>query len=419
MAVHIQEVLGQYVGPILAQYAQNDLGLDEAHAFKSVEKAIPAVLAGVISHVSDEHAAKRFFNLLTGTNVNTKWLEAGQLQGEALAPVQKLGGQWLSLLFGGRASEVEQAVAQDAGIDAPQASGIMALAIPTVLAALKQWIQQNQYGQHQFYGQLVAQESFFSKIFSPKLLAALGVPSALTLVAGIRSWGDQYFADKATVAATAESAPLRTSVPPVAPSATSAPAAGSMAWAKWVLGIIVLGALAWMGKAVFMDGQTPSAPVASAPVVASAPAAASPALTASVPVASEVSASTPVAASGVAAASEVADTATDRTVYENGALKFYFATGSAKISADAKDLAAPLLAAAKEGKKLRISGYNDATGDAESNEWLAKKRAQAVRSFLNKQGVSKSQLELVKPEATTSQSGNMAQDRRVEVTIVE
>ena len=153
MAVHIQEVLGQYVGPILAQYAQNELGLDEAHAFKSVEKAIPAVLAGVISHVSDEHAAKRFFNLLTGTNVNTKWLEAGQLQGEALAPVQKLGGQWLGLLFGGRASEVEQAVAQDAGIDAPQASGIMALAVPTVLAASKQWIQQNQYGQHQFYGQ--------------------------------------------------------------------------------------------------------------------------------------------------------------------------------------------------------------------------------------------------------------------------
>ena len=413
MAVHIQEVLGQYVGPILAQYAQNDLGLDEAHAFKSVEKAIPAVLAGVISHVSDEHAAKRFFNLLTGTNVNTKWLEAGQLQGEALAPVQKLGGQWLGLLFGGRASEVEQAVAQDAGIDAPQASGIMALAIPTVLAALKQWIQQNQYGQHQFYGQLVAQESFFSKIFSPKLLAALGVPSALTLVAGIRSWGDQYFADKATVAATAESAPLRTSVPPVAPSATSAPAAGSMAWAKWVLGIIVLGALAWMGKTVFLDGQTPNTPATPAPV-ASAPAVRAP-VAASVPAAS----SAPVAASGVATASEPVAAATDRTVFENGALKFYFATGSAKISADAKDLAAPLLAAAKEGKKLRISGYNDATGDAESNEWLAKKRAQAVRTFLNKQGVSKSQLELVKPEATTGQSGNMAQDRRVDVTIVE
>ena len=416
MAVHIQEVLGQYVGPILAQYAQNDLGLDEAHAFKSVEKAIPAVLAGVINHVSDEHAAKRFFNLLTGTNVDTKWLDAGVLQGDKLAQVQTLGSQWLGLLFGKRGPDVEQAVAQDADVDAAQASSIMALAIPAVLAALKQWIQQNQYGQHQFYGQLVAQESFFSKIFSPKLLAALGIPSALTLVAGIRSWGDQYFAEKSTVAATAEAAPLRNPPPTAAPVATEK---SGMAWAKWVLGIIVLGALAWMGKAVFMDGQTPSAPVASAPVVASAPAAASPALTASVPVASEVSASAPVAASGVAAASEVADTETDRTVYENGALKFYFATGSAKISADAKDLAAPLLAAAKEGKKLRISGYNDATGDAESNEWLAKKRAQAVRSFLNKQGVSKSQLELVKPEATTSQSGSMAQDRRVEVTIVE
>ena len=402
MAVHIQEVLGQYVGPILAQYAQNDLGLDEAHAFKSVEKAIPAVLAGVINHVSDEHAAKRFFNLLTGTNVDTKWLDTGVLQGDKLAQVQKLGGQWLGLLFGNRGQDVEQAVAQDAGVDAAQASSIMALAIPAVLAALKHWIQQNQYGQHQFYGQLVAQESFFSKIFSPKLLAALGIPSALTLVAGIRSWGYQYFAEKSTVAATAEAAPLRNTPPPVAPVATEK---SGMAWAKWVLGIIVLGALAWMGKIVFLDGQTPNAPAAP---VASAPAVSAP-----------VAASEPVAASGVATASEPVATATDHTVFENGALKFYFATGSAKISADAKDLAAPLLAAAKEGKKLRISGYNDATGDAESNEWLAKKRAQAVRTFLNKQGVSKSQLELVKPEATTGQSGNLAQDRRVEVTIAE
>ena len=402
MAVHIQEVLGQYVGPILAQYAQNDLGLDEAHAFKSVEKAIPAVLAGVINHVSDEHAAKRFFNLLTGTNVDTKWLDTGVLQGDKLAQVQKLGGQWLGLLFGNRGQDVEQAVAQDAGVDAAQASSIMALAIPAVLAALKHWIQQNQYGQHQFYGQLVAQESFFSKIFSPKLLAALGIPSALTLVAGIRSWGYQYFAEKSTVAATAEAAPLRNTPPPVAPVATEK---SGMAWAKWVLGIIVLGALAWMGKIVFLDGQTPNAPAAP---VASAPAVSAP-----------VAASEPVAASGVATASEPVATATDHTVFENGALKFYFATGSAKITADAKDLAAPLLAAAKEGKKLRISGYNDATGDAESNEWLAKKRAQAVRTFLNKQGVSKSQLELVKPEATTGQSGNLAQDRRVEVTIAE
>ena len=414
MAVHIQEVLGQYVGPILAQYAQNDLGLDEAQAFKSVEKAIPAVLAGVINHVGDEHAAKRFFNLLTGTNVDTKWLDAGVLQGDKLAQVQKLGGQWLGLLFGNRGSEVEQAVAQDAGLEDAQASGIMALAIPTVLAALKQWIQQNQYGQHQFYGQLVAQESFFSKIFSPKLLAALGIPSALTLVAGIRSWGDQYFAEKATVAATAEAAPLRNTPPPVAPVAAEK---SGMAWAKWVLGIIVLGALAWMGKTVFLDGQTPNTPATPSPV-ASAPTVSAP-VAASVPAASSVVASEPVAASGVATASEPVAAATDRTVFENGALKFYFATGSAKISADAQDLAAPLLAAAKEGKKLRISGYNDATGDAESNEWLAKKRAQAVRSFLNKQGVSKSQLELVKPEATTGQSGNMAQDRRVEVTIVE
>ena len=251
--------------------------------------------------------------------------------------------------------------------------------------------------------------------FQPETVGSDGHPQRVDFGGWHTLLGRPVFRRKSTVAATAEAAPLRNTPPPVAPVAAEK---SGMGWAKWVLGLIVVGILAYLAKTMFLDGPAPSAPAASAPV-ASAPAIAAP-VAASTPVASAVSASAPVAASGVNAASDAAAApATDRTVFENGALKFYFATGSAKISADAKDLAAPLLAAAKEGKKLRISGYNDATGDAESNEWLAKKRAQAVRSFLNKQGVSKSQLELVKPEATTGQSGNLAQDRRVEVTIAE
>lgn len=416
MAVHMQEVLAQYVAPILAQYAHNTIGLDHAHTNKAIEKSIPAVLAGVIGHVNDEHAAKRFFNLLTGTNVDTRWLTPENVQGGTLERVLQLGQQWMGLLFGTQANEVEQAVAQDAGIETSQAGQILALAIPTVLAALKQWIQTNQYGQHQFYGQLVAQEPFFSKIFSPKLLAAVGVPSALALVAGVRSWGGQYFTEQAD-AVVAESTPLRTTPPPVAPVATDK---AGMAWAKWVLALIVIGVLAWLAKSVFLSNGTPAAPAAaSAPVVSAPVASSTPAIASSPAVAS--GASEPVVSSGVGSASDAsaAVVAVDKVVFENGALKFYFATGSAKISPDAVDVAAQMLAAAKEGKKLRISGYNDATGDAESNQWLAKKRAQAVRTFLRKQGVPTAQIELVKPESNTSNSGSMAEDRRVEVTISE
>lgn len=428
MAAHMQEVLAQYVAPLLAQFAQNTLGLEPNQINKSIEKSIPAVLAGVLNHVSDEHAAKRFFNLLTGTNVDAQWLEAGALNGASLDKVLTLGKQWSGLLFGNRSEEVNAAVAQDAGLDSTQSAQIMALAVPAVLAALKKWIQSNQYGQYQFYGQLLGQESFFSKIFSPKLLAALGVPSALALTAGVRSWGDQYFGEKS-----AGEAPTQTNSKPAAAaahnSAASTPASASeqasgMGWAKWVLGLIVVGVLGWLAQSVFLaDGSSAPAP-ASMPVAASAPVASSAVVAASVPAASDASAavtaseaSAPSSANAPEAAAAASES--DKVVFENGALKFYFATGSAKVAADAKELAAEILAAAKEGKKLRISGYNDKTGDAESNEWLAKKRAQAVRTFLRNQGVSAKQIELVKPEQNTSNSGNMAEDRRVEVTVIE
>lgn len=418
MAIQMQEVLAQYVAPILAQYAQQTVGLDEARSYKAIEKSIPAVLAGILNHVRDEHAAKRFFNLLTGTLVDARWLDADGLQEGKLDSVLMLGRQWQGLLFGNHANEVVNAVAQDAEMAPEQSQQILALTIPTVLAALKKWIQGNQYGQHQFYGQLVAQEPFLSKIFSPKLLAALGIPSALALVAGVRSWGDQYFAEKTAAPLVQDATPLRTTPPPVATAPTESRDKSGLAWVKWLLAAIVIGVLAWIGKSIFAPTEAPaptpstvaSAPVASAPAVASTPMVAS--------AASSAVAESDVGAASPAVASEPVVESADKVVYENNALKFYFATGSAKIGAQAKTLAEPLLAAAKEGKKLRVSGYNDKTGDAESNEWLAKKRAQAVRTFLRNQGVAAKQIELVKPANTTGQSGDLAQDRRVEVTIV-
>lgn len=416
MAAHLQEVLAQYVGPILVQYAQNHVGLEQAASFRAVEKSIPAVLAGVISHVRDEHAAKRFFNLLTGTNVDTQWLKSEILQQDGLNKVTSVGRQWMGLLFGHQAAEVQNAVAQDANLSNEQAGGVLAFAIPAVLASLKQYIQSNQYGQHQFYGQLVAQESFFAKIFSPKLLAAIGIPSASALVAGVRTWGESYFTSRPSSSATAQQEEIiepaaRTTPPPVEETVATVSEPSGNGWVKWLLALVVLGIVAWLAYAYLLPQQqnTQSA----TPAVVSAPQAPQKALASDVVAASAVTASAPVIASAVI--DEHAPI--DRVVVEAGVLKFYFATGSAKVAPEAKEAAVEILAAAKEGKKLVVSGFNDATGKAESNEWLAKKRAQAVRSFLRNAGVPAAQIELVKPEKVEGQSGASAEERRVEVRI--
>ena len=105
-------------------------------------------------------------------------------------------------------------------------------------------------------------------------------------------------------------------------------------------------------------------------------------------------------------------------VVENGVVMFYFATGKADLAPGAVEVLADAIAAAKAGKRLVISGFHDATGDAAFNMELAKQRAMAVRNALVGAGVAETSVELQKPEETTG-SGNLAQARRVEVVIAD
>lgn len=103
--------------------------------------------------------------------------------------------------------------------------------------------------------------------------------------------------------------------------------------------------------------------------------------------------------------------------YDNGKVRFYFASGKAELAAGANDALNQLLAAAKDGQKLVISGYHDSTGSAQLNAELAKQRAIAVADALKALGVPESRLELKKPEVAEITSGSNAEARRVEVTI--
>ncbi len=105
-------------------------------------------------------------------------------------------------------------------------------------------------------------------------------------------------------------------------------------------------------------------------------------------------------------------------VVESGVVKFYFASGKADLATGALEALGDAVAAAQGGKRLVISGFHDATGDAAFNAELAKQRAMAVQSTLVGAGVAESSIELKKPEQTTG-SGNNAEARRVEVVIAD
>jgi len=101
-----------------------------------------------------------------------------------------------------------------------------------------------------------------------------------------------------------------------------------------------------------------------------------------------------------------------------GVVKFYFDTGKADLPADAKAKVDEVVAKAKAGGKVVISGYHDATGNFEQNQELAKKRAFAIRDAIKAAaGIGDERFDMKKPEVTTGGPDN-AEARRVDVSVI-
>jgi outer membrane protein OmpA-like peptidoglycan-associated protein len=98
--------------------------------------------------------------------------------------------------------------------------------------------------------------------------------------------------------------------------------------------------------------------------------------------------------------------------------KLYFAVGSDALPADGNDVLARVAEAARAqyGVSVLISGFHDASGNAQTNADLAKRRAFAVRHALEAYGVSPERLVMSRPELTTGGADDK-EARRVELRL--
>jgi outer membrane protein OmpA-like peptidoglycan-associated protein len=120
---------------------------------------------------------------------------------------------------------------------------------------------------------------------------------------------------------------------------------------------------------------------------------------------------------GIAASTAISQSGAKAVATKGPVLtRLYFELGRAEVSPDASVALAPLVKGAKEGRRIAISGYHDASGDAAANEELAKQRAFAVRDLLVASGVPAERIELRKPALTTG-DGDPREARRVEVAL--
>lgn len=95
----------------------------------------------------------------------------------------------------------------------------------------------------------------------------------------------------------------------------------------------------------------------------------------------------------------------------------FFASGKSALDAEASNTLKLAIEHLKShpDMKVALSGFVDATGNADTNAELAKSRAQAVRDALQAGGVGADRIDLRKPETLAAGQGASREARRVDI----
>lgn len=416
MSFDLGNLLQSQLGGVLSRFLTQS-GESAENSTKAVRLALPAVVAGMLKHISNQpDNAANLYETVSGASGNLLTNAVGRAEegGSGFNDLLVWGKTQLPHFLGGNAADVSDQISQESGVSKSAAGSLIALALPLVLSVLRNKMKTENLDRDQMLGLFSSQRDWLSGSLSNGMLSALGIGSLSGLFGSLSG----LFGTTARTAATGASAAA-------APVASTAAAKGS-GLGKWIA--LVLAALlalfafkscdrkagdttpvAASGEAVSDVGavvESMDASGVSAPVMPSEPS------VIATPVASEAAAS---AASQIVVDAVKPDDA--HVLYQDGVAKFYFATAKADVAEGAEVMAADLIAAGKEGKKLIISGFADSTGNAAANAELSKKRANAVKAFFEAQGVNPANIELRKPENTTGAIGNDAEGRRVEVRV--
>ncbi|MBP7968651.1 MAG: DUF937 domain-containing protein [Neisseria sp.] len=389
MSIDLGNLLQSQLGGVLGQFLTNS-GEAEESSGKATGLAIPAIVAGLVKHVSGNPTnASGLFDLITGAAGNSLTGAVSQAaEGSNLGSLIDLGKSLLPNLLGGNAADVADQISQQSGVSKASSGSLLSLALPLVLSVLRGQAKEGNLNQGQLLGLLAQQQGWLSQVLDSNMLSALGIGSLSGIFGGLNNLLSGLGNAGAAVAGGAA-------------AATAAAKKGGNG--KWIA-LAVAAVLALLAFKSCGNGEQAAAPAASEPAASAVSEAVAEAASAPA-AASEASAPAPVAADNA------------RVVYENGVATFFFATGKNDVAEGAQTIVADVINAGKDGKKLVVSGFADSTGNAAANEELSKQRAQAVQAFFEAQGVNAANIELRKPESTTGAVGNDVEGRRVEVKV--
>ncbi len=381
MVTNLLELARAAIPPEFADMAGSLIGESGATAASAIGAVVPALIAGVAQKGATPAGAQAVTATLDNPAIDTSMLSnLGGLfsgGGAQASSVMASGAEVVSSLFGDKAAALSGALASMSGMRSPQSAGnLIALVAPIVLAVIKRVVASTGGGASSLATLLGAQAPFLQGALDGRLTGALGFASPAVMLSSITD-----NAAGVTGAAARRAGAAMTGAADAAAGVTAGSWIGR--WWPWIVAIVILLFL----LARCMGREEPAAPAA-----APAP---------------------PPAAMAPAPAPVSATPASTLTALP---AKVYFDAGKTTLSDDGKSAVKSIAdLVKKDGGKIDLTGYADASGDPAQNREIAKNRAMAVRDALQADGVDVGAITM-KPPASVTGSGGDAEARRVEVS---
>jgi outer membrane protein OmpA-like peptidoglycan-associated protein len=416
MSFNLLDVVKGHFSSDIVSKAASFLGENESGVSKAMGGILPTVLSGLASKASTSEGAAEVASMAGDTHSSGLLGNIGSFFGGG--DLLSKGGDLIKGLFGGKLGGIVDAVAGFAGIKSGSITSLMSMAAPIALGALGKHSADNNLGASGISSLLSAGKSSWASLLPAGLGSMLGLGGATNMssVRETASTATNYATDTVDRAS-----------------------GGGM---KWLLPLLLLGALGFLGWYLLKGGGCGKKPVEGSTTTPSADTTTKPkdtTTTAVMPGGKEsmkvkLADGTEIEAFKGGIESQLVAFLDDKAAmidtakgnwYDFDNLNFKLGKSDLTDSSmvQIKNIAAILKA--YPAVKMKIGGYTDASGNADSNLKLSQARADAVMAAIKAAGGAASQLtkaegygsKFAKEPATASDEARR-KDRRTAVKIV-
>ena len=397
MAIDLIDLAKNYLSPNVIQSAAARVGESSDATQKAFAGIVPTLVGALANTASTSDGAQQLLRML----------DAGKYDGGLLNNVTSLfaggtttdgalntGKGILNGLFGDKIGDVSNVIARFAGVRPESASSLLALAAPLVMHVVGTQRSSVGTGAVGLASLLGEQKNFLRGLVPPGLGSMLGWS---TLPAGLSNLG--------TSAAGAVSRAAEVGTRPL-------PSVGRP---RWLVPLVIIGALIVLGLAWLNWSTTSTAPVQQAARKLSE---------LQLPGGARIS--VPEGSFNFSLASWLAS-ATDTKVPKRFVFDdLNFETGSTTLTPESVATVNSLVAVltAYPAVSVGLEGYTDNTGDADANKKLSLDRAVAVKNIMTKGGIDEARIGTAgygqeNPITSNDTEQGRAKNRRLELVVVK